>query len=382
MGRATTPIHITVIGYYGFANTGDEALLQSLLTGLKRDLPEADICVLSADPEQTARHHQVRSINRWDVRQVLRQLKRSQLLISGGGTLLQDSTSVRSLMYYAGIILAARRFGCAVFLYANGIGPVQTRIGRWFTRRAIRAAHAITLRDYRSLELLERICTATDLNRHTKLVEVTADPAFHLQPPAPEAGKKLLATLGIPSDKPLLGVSLRPAKHLHNALPVLGAAVNRLAAEFDVHCVLLPLQSPADLKVSRQIEPLLTVPYTLLPGNLTPQDILTVLQQMDAVVGMRLHALILAAAGRVPVAGIEYDPKVASFLVEVGQLNLGPLAGLQEEQVVRELRRFWRERPRAKEILEERIPLLEQRAKRNDEIALQLVRRFQESTSR
>ena len=381
MGRATAPI-ITIIGYYGFANTGDEALLQSMITGLRQGIPEAELCVLSATPDQTARHHQVRAINRWDMRQVIRQLRRSHLLISGGGTLLQDATSLRSLLYYSAIVLAARWLGCPVFLYANGIGPLQTRLGRWLALRAIRAANAITLRDYRSLDALEQLLGTHSLSHLNIPVEVTGDPAFNLSKPSAAEARELLERLGIGSTRPLLGISLRPTPHLEESLPVLAAAINSFAQEEQCHCVLFPLQSPADFQVSRRFEPLLKVPCTLLPADLTPQEIMMLLQQMDAVVGIRLHALILAAAGGIPVAGIEYDPKVASFLVEVGQLNLGPLAGLEENRLTRELRRFWQERPRAREILAERVPILAMRARRNNQIALEIIERFQPRSSR
>ena len=95
---------IAISGYYGFSNAGDEAMLAAMIEVIGDLAPEAIITVISGNPDDTRRRHGVQAVHRLDVPAVMRLLKRSKLLISGGGSLLQDVTSERSLYYYLGVM--------------------------------------------------------------------------------------------------------------------------------------------------------------------------------------------------------------------------------------------------------------------------------------
>ena len=92
-------------GYYGEHNIGDDALLQALLSGLPA---EAKPCVTAADQQQVQQRFGVSTCDRRSLRSTLSALADCDGLILGGGSLLQDSTSWRSLLYYAALILTAR----------------------------------------------------------------------------------------------------------------------------------------------------------------------------------------------------------------------------------------------------------------------------------
>ena len=149
--------NILISGYYGFNNAGDEALLTAILASLYAIEPEADITVISGNPSETTTKHRVKSLFRFDAGKILSALGRADLLISGGGSLLQDVTSKRSLAYYLSIIALAKLRGKKVMLFAQGIGPIRSGFMRFLTRVICRQADVITVRDRESAEELVRL---------------------------------------------------------------------------------------------------------------------------------------------------------------------------------------------------------------------------------
>ena len=90
-------MRILISGYYGFNNAGDEAILKSIIIALRDVNPTIDIVVLSNDVEHTKKTYNVDAINRWNIFKIYSELRKSDGLISGGGSLLQDVTSSRPI---------------------------------------------------------------------------------------------------------------------------------------------------------------------------------------------------------------------------------------------------------------------------------------------
>ena len=119
---------ICISGYYGFDNFGDETILKILVENLKLINPEFEITVFSSSPEKTAENHKVRSIYTFKIPSVIKELYKTDILISGGGSLLQDVTSIKSLIYYLGVISTAKIFGKRIIMFSQGIGPINNKI--------------------------------------------------------------------------------------------------------------------------------------------------------------------------------------------------------------------------------------------------------------
>ena len=141
---------LVISGYYGFGNAGDEAMLAAILEAILEVVPDADITVISGNPGHTAANHGVKAIGRFDMFGILNAIGRCDLLISGGGSLLQDVTSKRSLYYYLSIITLATSFGKRVMLYAQGIGPLRRKRARQIVGQVLNKVTMITVRDERS----------------------------------------------------------------------------------------------------------------------------------------------------------------------------------------------------------------------------------------
>ena len=158
--------NVVMSGYYGFSNAGDDAILQSIHEGIMAASDEIGVTVLSRDPELTRRQYGLAAVPRFSFFQVKRVLKRCDALLSGGGSLLQDRTSTRSLVYYLSVIRWAKRMGKPVMLYANGIGPVTRPENREKVKQTVELADVVTLRDQASArELLDMGVTRPELHR-------------------------------------------------------------------------------------------------------------------------------------------------------------------------------------------------------------------------
>ncbi len=299
---------VLVSGYYGFQNAGDEAILYALIRGLESCRPGIGITVLSADPGHTAGTYGVRAVPRTDPRAVLGALRACDLFVSGGGGLLQDVTSLASLQYYLGLIALARMLGRPVFIYAQGIGPLETRAGRLLTRTVLDRVQAVTVRDTRSRDLLR------ELGVRRPPVEVTADPVLGLELEAEwrTRGRELLARAGVLDGRPV-GFSVRP----WNGDADYTAALARVADELGAagyRPVFLPFHHPGDLAACRAVAARMAAPALIVEERLDFAALMGVCTHLGLAVGMRLHFLVFAAlAGVVPV-GLPYDPKVRLFL--------------------------------------------------------------------
>lgn len=177
---------VVMSGYYGFSNAGDDAILEAIHQSILEASGEVGVTVLSNDPRETQRHYGMNAIPRFRFWKVFGALRRCDALLSGGGSLLQDRTSTRSLLYYLSIVRCAEWMGKPVMLYANGIGPVQKPANRRRVKRAVERAALVTLRDHSSArELVEMGVERPDLH-------VTADPVFNLDPAPKERAGELL----------------------------------------------------------------------------------------------------------------------------------------------------------------------------------------------
>ena len=142
---------VVISGYYGADNFGDESILEVLIQRLKKD--EADITVLSTNPEKTAETHGVNSVHSFKLGKVMNALSKCDILVSGGGSLLQDATSLKSLFYYLWVIFMAQFYKKQVLIFAQGIGPINNKVGEFFTKKLLKNCRWISVRDDKSLFL-------------------------------------------------------------------------------------------------------------------------------------------------------------------------------------------------------------------------------------
>lgn len=299
--------NILLSGYYGFNNTGDEAILASTVNALRNARPDLNIMVLSKRPGETSDTYGVESYARMNLPQVIKAVKKADLVVFGGGSLLQDATSLRSLIYYLSVIELSHILKKPVLIYANGIGPINSQVGRILTKLTLSRVKAITVRDGESKEELRKIGVS-------KEVQVTADPAFLLDPSPDHVVDCILDDHGIKHSSKIVWIALR-----HINMPIwfqqqLVGLIAWLRQEGFVPCFFA--MQERDLRIAQTLNQELgsinQEPLGMI-SNVSPEDALGILRKGEFCLGMRLHTLILSARVQVPFMGIEIDPKIGAF---------------------------------------------------------------------
>lgn len=318
---------VVISGYYGFRNNGDDALLMSIIKDLKSKKPDIDIVVLSKNPKETQRIYGVKAVARENAAAVICELLKTKLLISGGGTLIQDGTSTKSLLYYLWIIKTAQLLGKKIMLYANGIGPLNSARNIERTRKVLNKVDLITLRDEISYDELKKI--GVDKPE----IKVTADPAFVLEA-AKADDNEILSAYNIPEDKPLLCVSVRGWKHCTpDFCDIIAKVCDYACYKYNMHAVFLPMQPQKDYDITMEIKQKMNAPATVVKAGYDIDRLLALFGQMHMCMGMRLHTLIYSAVACVPLVGLVYDPKIVGFLDYIGNDNYCDTATLTEDEL-------------------------------------------------
>lgn len=329
---------VVLSGYFGFGNAGDEAILAAEIAALRRLLPAIDIVVLSGNPSETASTYRVKAVARDNLIAVTKALSRTDLLISGGGSLLQDITSNRSISYYLGVVALAKLLGKKAMLYGNGVGPINHPFNRCLVRRLGNWVDLITVRDAGSKDTLKQ------LGVHRPPIKLTADEVFTLSPAQNETARAVLARGGVVFDKPCLGVSVRHWGGLTDYKRQMANAIDVFVQKHDFQAVFLPLQHPDDITASEEVCSFMKQPAIIIRELSDIQTIMALYGAMDIVLGIRLHALVFAALQAVPHVGIVYDPKVASFLDIVRQPVGGFVNDLNGVAIAGQLTELWGKR--------------------------------------
>jgi len=350
-------------GYYGMGNAGDEAVLAASVRLFRERRPDLSLAALSADPAGTKAALEVDAVPRMRLPGVLRELRRCTLFLSGGGSLLQDRTSLKSLLYYLSLIHLAKRAGARTMVFAQGIGPLVRPAARRWTAQVLRGVDAITVRDADSADLLREIGVQ---GTGVPPVEVTADPAFALEA---EVTDRVTQVAPAP---PAIGVSLRPWAGDREMLDSLAEAL--LDFEGEVTLQAWPLQLSEDLPLCEELAR--RVPSVqVMRTALSPGEWVALAGWTRVVVAMRLHALIFAAVRSVPLIGISYDPKVDALL---GRLRARPAARMGEavdpKTLSATIRAALEEDEERRRDREARAEHLRSQAARNVDLALELLK--------
>lgn len=321
--------NILMSGYYGFNNSGDEAILTTIYKNTKKINNNINITVLSKNPEETKNKYGFQNVvYRFDFFKVLEEIKNCDILLSGGGSLLQDTTSTRSLMYYLFIIEWAKIMHKKVMLYANGIGPVSKKKNRNMVRRVVNKADIITLREEDSLDEL------VSMGITNKNIYVTADPVFTMETIPYYKSKALLAEADIPTDKGIVGVSVRSWKGNTNIADKFAQICDRIHDEFNKTIVFIVMHNPADANISKEVISKMHSPAYILDKSYSPNEIMGMIGQMEIILSMRLHTLIFATKQRVPIIGFIYDPKINNYLNMINMPNGGDVDNIDINKTI------------------------------------------------
>jgi len=344
-------VNFFINGYFGFGNAGDEAVLAAMLAHLRVLDSHATFTATSGNPKQTEELHNCSATSRQNPRELLSAISKCDVFLSGGGSLVQDVTSVRNALYYTTMLRTARMLGKPTMVYAQGVGPLRSQTARVAARAAFQGARIVTVRDGDSAGLLRVIGV-------TRAVEITADPVWDLS--NAESGSRksekgnagqewVVALRSWPGEEG--GAAGRIIRAVRELAREAGATVRFLAMQPGVDDVLLgSLVAPEEWMETK---------------GKHPREIIDAVSGASLVLAMRLHALIFAASLGVPVVAFDYDPKVRALANIIG----APLVASPSEADLKELPAKINQ---AKALDSGALELLKAKARRNAELAARM----------
>lgn len=303
--------NVLISGYYGFNNTGDEAMIETMSILLAKK--DCGLIVLSSNPERTKELYNVQAYDRYKFSEIVKAIKKSDIVVSGGGTLFQDITSKKSIWYYLGIVKLAQLFRKKVCIAYQGIGPIDTKLYRKMTKQALnkKSVKMIALRDNQAIEY------AKNLGVKEEKLSFSSDMIFMMQPPAKERCEKILRdnVHNLQEGQRLIGFSIREWKD-KDRTDALAELADKLVEKYNARIVFFPFHKPKDAEISKIIMHKMKHEEmaVLMPNRYLPSEILGTMGMMDVNIGVRLHSLVFSAVMNVPTIGISYDPKIDGFL--------------------------------------------------------------------
>ena len=302
---------LLLCGYYGENNLGDDALLLVLL----QQIPAGFSLLITANDQEALRAlaPMADGVARRSLGSVLAAVGRADALILGGGSLLQDSTSLRSLIYYLLLIVTARIQRRPILLWAQGLGPLNRPTSRWLVRQVLPLCTAASWRDRSSLERSRRWAPRLP-------AQMAPDPVWQMPPQSWSGGVSIV-------------VCWRPTSLLDDSgWSVLLSALDDLAEQLQAPVRWLAFHQHQDAVLFDALKERGLIPASLAARSSTivPRSVETVfatVRKARLVVPMRLHALILARLTGCPMAALSYDPKVeaAAEMADVPWLKLDKL---------------------------------------------------------
>ncbi len=307
-------VQLVLSGYYGFHNIGDEAILQSIIKSLKKEIPNIQLVVMSNDPDYTREMYDVEAVDRWDIKAVYDVIKKSDGLISGGGSLLQDQTSMKSILYYTGILGFARLLKKPYYIYSQGIGPIRKRHNRLLVKWQLSKAAYISVRDEDSFFYLKELGVKKD-------IELVPDPVLTWKREKQSDWLQKHSLHG-----KIIAVSVRYWDANEDYIKKLAIALKKLKQE-GYQILFVPMHSPFDQDASREVADLMDEEIYMLPDKMDIDEKISILSECSLLIGMRLHALIFSVVAKTPMVGISYDPKIDSFSRQVKQPVIGSVDG-------------------------------------------------------
>jgi polysaccharide pyruvyl transferase CsaB len=310
-----SPRRILLCGYYGEHNLGDDALLEVL----NKQLPESWQPLITAHDASAVQTlvPNATVVNRRSLKDVLKGIQHVQVVVLGGGSLLQDSTSFRSLIYYIVLIVVARAKRKPVLLWGQGLGPLKHPCSRFLVSLVLNGATSITWRDTASIQLAKQLGIKTTMS-------VAPDPVWTHQMNEHKGGGNIV-------------LCWRPSQLLTDAgWSVLLQGVDYLSKSSDRSVTWLAFHANQDVNLLQTLTEKGLVPNTLAAKSETVvaeniEHAEQIFSEASLVIAMRLHALILAIVNQCPTAGLSYDPKVeaAARTADVPWFDLSNLPSLE-----------------------------------------------------
>jgi len=335
--------NVLVSGYFGFGNLGDEIIKEVINRELKKNNINAIFLVKEKKKEN--------EINRTNIVEILKSLKEVDAFISGGGGLLQDKTSLKSLLYYTMLINLSKIANKKTFVFAQGIGPLKKTISKKIVKHTLNKVDLITVRDDESKNLLLECGLQNE-------IFVTSDLAFLYD-------IETLPTLPIEDNYNVLQIKGNENVDIEEITDI--ARFMHYKTHYET--VLVPFYPAMDLELAKTINEKTKFPV-FIPK--TFGEAFSVLNNAKFVVGTRYHSIVFSIMLKKPVLPIFYDDKVKNLskFIRLSGINIEYLTLSNFAKVFED---FIKQEKEITNLIENKLPQLKENAKRNFEILFEYL---------
>lgn len=342
---------LLLAGYLGCGNYGDDAILLGFLEGIA---PYGyEYSVLASSPEKLMRTYGLTAVARFDASQVKHAIEECDALVFPGGSIFQDVTSVRSVIYYSSLVRKAKKAGKKVIMLGQGVGPLKTFFGKRFARAAFDRADVLVVRDPQSAQTVRSLGCKVNPRVAADLAFLLPDPDLANAPAFSAGGMKTV------------GLSIRPFGKLTPQIVETFSDLARLLFKAGWMPVMMGLDENEDFALMDQISKKNGGKVPDLKGVSGPVPLQQRIARMDAVIAMRLHAGVLAATVGVPPYMVSYDPKVNAFANSLGLATPPGIEGLTAQRILDGFTTFIKDRERVSDSLVSRREALRAQAMEN-----------------
>ncbi len=304
--KATKPYDVMVCGYYGRHNLGDDMSLEAILKNLKSTCDINKSVLITTDIKSKPHLEGIECVHRFDILKISKLMKKTRMFILGSGSILQDSTSSRSIFYYLYILSQALKMCPATMLYSNGVGPIKRNCHKKRTVQLLDRVDKIMVRDEGSVDYLKKIGVCN------KNIFLSADETFTLE------RSMITSAYTLEKDKKYLGINLRFLNMSDTFLTEFSQFVSQVSKKYGFTPLLIPVHYDQDIPALKRLSSRLDCEHTFITQKLAHEQTLSLISQCEVSVLERLHAIIFSGIFDVPFIAVDYDPKVKSLCKDLG----------------------------------------------------------------
>jgi len=312
-------------------NVGDDAIVIAIQRLLKQAFPSNDIsytCIASDNRSRPGENvtgylpiSKIYRPSQWKA--LTNSIKKCDLIVIGGGELICGAPE------YLMLLPLAKLYSVPVIFL--GVGADINRISflpKLYTAKTLNLANKYLVRDQKAEDII------LSFNVPSKKIETTADVVFSLMPDEQNQ-----------SAKSGIGICLRSTQRLDRALTqerlkTLAEYLNSLISEKNTSIHLFPfIPYATDLNGKKSDidndfmfglpysdEAIMDQLYNLIerkecvvkhPPLMHPEEIIKIFSELDMVISMRLHALILSALAGTKFIAVDYADKIGRVMDEL-----------------------------------------------------------------
>lgn len=380
-----------ICGYFGAGNLGDDAILIAEASSLKERIKNATFDVLSFKPKKTKELlsdiegiDKIRKIGHGvkflfsDFLGIYKSIKKSDLIIIGGGGLFQNLYNNRMVLFFSTLCFISKLLNKTVILYAIGVGPLNGLFIKSLVRTAVNKADLIMVRDRWSKNVLENLGMRKKIN-------VTADPVFLLRVAKNNSLNKNESTN---NGKLCIAVAVNNLLGFNELnKESFAQALDYLIEEKNAQITFMPFGrynygfwtnglSNSDITISQEIIKRMRNKANLITDSFGPLEAMKTIEKFDLIIGMRLHSLIMTAIMQKLFFGITYsrEKKIMNFLRNIGfPDNYQTVESLNKSGLIQKIGEILENKNTMFNRAKRRINVLQRKTERNNDCILKLI---------